>query len=148
MSKAPLKLQPVTSCLSSHILASTTSTQNGCLSLQQFICCGPISDSLILVLVFHPPPAPFVKLFASALFASALDRFTPIIMASMTEPTAAAAIQVCVYCHRVCASGLFEAPSRGWAELFYSQLTALRLAAAHLRRDHRPPCLSGNRRPE
>lgn len=78
-------------------------------------------------------------------------------MSSTTEPSTAAAIQVCV-----CIVGRsvgrssrprflvrFEAPSRGWAELFfYCRLTALRLAAAHLRRDHRPPCLSGNRRPE
>jgi hypothetical protein len=142
-SEAPLKITTVTSCqclppISCRIL---TSTQNDC-PYNRSSALVPNSDTLSsLVLVFHPPPC-FVKLFASTF----CDRIARIIMAFTIEP-AAAAIQVRVYCRRVCAFGLFEVPSRGWTELFLFPISLLRLAAAHLRRDHRPSRLSGGRRP-
>jgi hypothetical protein len=101
-----------------------TSTQNDC-PYNRSSAPVPNSDTLSsLVLVFHPPPC-FVTLFASTF----CDRIARIIMAFTIEP-AAAAIQVRVYCRRVCAFGLFEVPSRGWTELFYSQSHCIALSSS------------------
>jgi hypothetical protein len=144
---AKITTRDISVCLLSHLISyfNIHNVHSNMLALQHIISCSPTPDTLS----FSSSSCQTLR-FCRLAVALTLSLYH-YGLHDRARARSRSDSGVCVCMCLVTASALFgllKAPSRGWAELFYSHLTELRSAAAHLRWDHRPPYLSGNRRPE